>query len=308
VDTFVSVVVPAYNRASLTDRAVKSVLNQSYNNFELIVVNDGSDENYTDVKKLVESAGHTYLSLKENRGVAVARNAGGALARGEWLSFLDADDYWHEDKLLRQIQFHRKNPEYRISQCQEKWIRNGSVVNRKISQLTPNGDIFYDSVKRCCISASAVIIQTDLFHSTGGFDETLRVCEDYDLWLRLTKKFEVPLLADELVIKCRENSGHLSQQVPAQDRFRVYALIKLLVTEPLSAEKYSAVLSEIARKGLILQNGFQKRNGSEAGIYSTIAKLAGQALLISKTDEECSVIASEWNGIFEQLQKARISC
>src|SRR3972149_3098404 len=106
-------------------------------------------------------------------------------ARGEWLAFLDSDDLWRPRKLAAQLAYHRREPSLQVSQTEEIWIRNGARVNPCRHHAKPSGDIFLPSLDRCLVSPSAVMLQRDLFLAMGGFDESLPVCEDYDLWLRL---------------------------------------------------------------------------------------------------------------------------
>jgi len=272
----ISVVIPAFERVSLTNRAIESVLSQTYSDFEIILVNDGSAEDYSSVQTRLAQTGHNFIQLEKNRGVSAARNEGARLAKGDWLCFLDADDCWHEDKLKKQVGLHRDSPNCRASQCEEKWIRSGSLVEKRREQSTPSGDIFKDCLTRCCVSASAIMIERSLFSSLGGFDERLRVCEDYDLWLRLSKDHEVLLLEEELTIKYREKSGHLSQSVPALDRFRLFALLKLLTEGTFGSERLELVLQEVKRKAGILEKGSIKRGDKEAHLYTEAFRLADQ--------------------------------
>ena len=125
----------------------------------------------------------------------------------------------------------REHPDCAISQTDEIWIRDGRRVNPGLRHLKRAGDIFIDSLQTCLISPSAVILKTDLFRALGGFDEDLAAAEDYDLWLRILVDHEAGLLDEPLVTRRAGHSDQLSSSIPAIDRFRVIALMKLLAND-----------------------------------------------------------------------------
>lgn len=254
----VSVVVPVRDRAELTMKAVKSVLNQSFQAFELIVVDDGSTDDLSEVQSLVEAAGHQFVSTPP-MGVSHARNLGVALTTAPFLSFLDTDDWWHEDKLKEQMDYLGKNPDCQLVQCEEVWIRNGKRVNQKKIHQMPEGAFFEKALQLCCISPSAVVLCRKLFNSFAGFDERMRVCEDYDLWLRISVKHEVALIKKPLVFKLGGHDDQLSKAEPAMDRFRLFSLIKLLSSDGLSEKQESLVFLHALRRLSILKQGARKR-------------------------------------------------
>ena len=202
----VSVIIPTYNRADLVRQALASVKAQTYRDFEIVVVDDGgTDGTY---EALSADPELRVLRHPHRRGVAAARNLGVAAARGEWLAFLDSDDLWLPDKLARQISWLEGQPELLICQTDETWVRRGVRVNKPAAHRKVAGRIFLPSLGRCMISPSAVILNRRLLDDHGGFDETLPAAEDYDLWLRLTWRYEVGLVDEPLVIK---RGGHPDQ-------------------------------------------------------------------------------------------------
>ena len=172
-----------------------------------MVVDDGG----TDGTWEVLSAWREIRVLRHphRRGVSAARNTGINAARGQWLAFLDSDDLWLPDKLARQIAY-LTSPAGVCCLCQtdETWVRRGVRVNKPLSHRKVAGRIFLPSLARCMISPSAVMLHRRLFQDHGGFDETLPAAEDYDLWLRLTWRYEVGLVDEPLVIK---RGGHPDQ-------------------------------------------------------------------------------------------------
>lgn len=274
----VSVIIPVYNRVSQALVAIQSVFAQSCRDFELIVVDDGSSIGMEEVCSAVEGGGGRYLRT-ENRGVAAARNFGVVHSEGEWLAFLDSDDSWFEDKLGSQLSFLERNSEFRICQTEELWFRHGRFVNPRKYHGKPHGDGFYRSLELCCISPSSVMLDRKLFVESGGFDERMSVCEDYDLWLRITVGHQVALLKRPLVRKYGGHADQLSRSQPAIDRFRVFSLVKLIRETPLSSEQRIAALREIVKKSSVLVEGAENRkNQYVTRLYGQIRKQATDAL------------------------------
>jgi len=256
----VSVIIPTYNRWPLVGEAIDSVLAQTTSEYELIVVDDGStDETPGRLRGYGEKL--TVLS-QSRRGVAAARNLGATHASGRYLAFLDSDDIWHPRKLERQVAFMESSPEVEICQTEEIWIRNGVRVNPRNKHRKPSGDIFRASLELCLVSPSAVMMRRDLFERVEGFDESLPVCEDYDLWLRIAKDIEIPLIPEALVTKRGGHADQLSRSTWGLDRFRVQSIAKL-VEACLDEEKTEWALEAMAKKVTILARGFRKR-GHEA--------------------------------------------
>ena len=256
----VSVIIPTFNRWPMLGEAVDSVLAQTVSDYELIVVDDGS----TDGTPLrLRDYGARLTVLTESRqGVASARNLGARRASGKYLAFLDSDDLWHPRKLQRQIDFMEQNPDVEICQTEEIWIRNGVRVNPRRKHRKLSGDIFRPSLELCLVSPSAVMMRLDLFDRVGGFDESFPVCEDYDLWLRISKDTEVPLIPEALVTRRGGHADQLSRSTWGFDRFRLQA-IGNLIEAGLDTEKAGWALEAMAKKVTILARGFRKR-GNEA--------------------------------------------
>jgi glycosyltransferase involved in cell wall biosynthesis len=248
--------------------ALESVRAQTCNDFELIVVDDdSSDETATQLRHM---GGAIRLITQPHRGVAAARNRGVSAAQGRYLAFLDSDDLWLPNKLAVQLAFMNERPEVAICQTEEIWIRRGARVNPKARHRKPSGDIFKRSLELCLVSPSAVMMRRNLFIEVGGFDESLPVCEDYDLWLRIAVNHPVPLLPQALVIKRGGHVDQLSHSVWGMDRFRVLALWKLL-RSGLGEERRQWALAALAHKVGVLAKGARKRQReSEALAYEAI--------------------------------------
>jgi len=268
----VSVIIPTYNRADLVRQAVASVKAQTYRDFEIVVVDDGGTDGTFEALaawpelRLLRHAGR--------RGVSAARNTGIAAARGQWLAFLDSDDLWLPDKLARQIFLLEGQPELLICQTEETWVRRGVRVNKPLNHRKQGGRIFLPSLTRCMISPSAVTLNRRLFEDHGGFDATLAAAEDYDLWLRLTWRYEVGLVDEPLVIKRGGHPDQLSRQW-GLDRFRIRALAKLLEEPDLPAPYAMAARQMLAVKCAIYAQGCDKRGRQkEAAWYRALSRQA----------------------------------
>jgi glycosyltransferase involved in cell wall biosynthesis len=253
----VSVIIPTYNRAALVKEAVASVLAQTCRDFEVLVVDDGSTD--ATLKALAPLEGRVkYLRREGRRGVSAARNLGLAAARGQWLAFLDSDDLWLPEKLARQLDFLAAHPEVLLCQTEEIWIRRGVRVNQPLSHKKVAGDLFFQSLERCCISPSAVLLNQRLIEAHGGFDETIPAAEDYDLWLRLTWRYQVGLVPEPLVIKRGGHEDQLSRQW-GLDRYRIRALLKLLQEPDLPAPYRAGARRTLAAKCAVYAQGCEKR-------------------------------------------------
>jgi glycosyltransferase involved in cell wall biosynthesis len=265
----VSVVIPTHNRAKMLKRAVDSVLNQTVLPEEIIIIDDCSDDETLKIMQKHPSEKLRILQQTENKGVSAARNRGIGESQSNWVVFLDSDDWWLPQKLEKQINFHKKFPQFLISQTDEVWIRNGVRVNPKKYHLKKAGWIFDICLKRCMITPSAAMINKQIFEDVGMFDENIPACEDYDLWLRVTHKYQVGLVNEKLVVKTGGHSSQLSSKYWGMDRLRVQALEKIL-QHPLEIEKQKSVLDMLIKKSTILALGSLKRNELErAQIYQS---------------------------------------
>ena len=221
----ISVVIPTYNRYTFLKRALTSVFTQTYKPSEVIVIDDGSTDNTSQIKQDFPSIRYFY---QQNKGVSSARNLGIKKASYEWIAFLDSDDEWHKDKLKEQVAFHKQNPDILMSYTDEVWIRNGVEVKipKKFKKL--GVDIFKENLEYCNIAPSSVCLHVELLKDVGLFDESLEVCEDYDLWLRILVKYRVGLIDKKLIKKYAGHEDQLSFKHWGMDRFRVESLEKLL--------------------------------------------------------------------------------
>ncbi len=257
----VSVIIPTYNRCDSLCTAIESVIKQTIQPQQIIVVDDGSEDNTPAV--IAERFPTVKLIRQSNHGVSHARNRGIEVATGTWIAFLDSDDRWFENKLAVQMKAIEASPGFRLCHCDERWIRNGKRVNPMHKHQKRGGDIFEFCLPLCAISPSAAIIHQSLFHEVGAFDETLPACEDYDLWLRICSRYPVLFIDSALLEKTGGHEDQLSKKYWGMDRFRLIALSKLLRSQSLSEMQISMTKHTFIKKYQILINGAKKR-GNDA--------------------------------------------
>ncbi|MCK4738277.1 MAG: glycosyltransferase family 2 protein, partial [Sulfurimonas sp.] len=216
----ISVVIPTYNRYEVLQRALTSVYAQTYKPKEIIVIDDGSTDETSQIQNLFPSVKYYY---QENSGVSSARNLGIKNSTYDWIAFLDSDDEFHIDKLKAHVDFHKNSPDIRMSYTNEKWIRDDREVKLPKKYQKVGGDIFEECLSHCIIAPSATLIHKDLLDEVGLFDENLEVCEDYDMWLRMALKNKIGLIDKKLITKYGGCDDQLSMRFWGMDRFRVQA-------------------------------------------------------------------------------------
>lgn len=254
----VSVIIPTYNRERFLRHAVQSVLNQSFQDWELIIVDDGSTDGTAELVKTFRDSRIRYF-YQSRQGVSAARNRGIRESDRPWLAFLDSDDRWEPGKLERQLEVLLDAPEFRIVYTDEIWIRNGRRVNQARRHRKFSGWIYHRCLPLCIISPSSIFIERTILERERGFDETLPVCEDYDLWLRITAQYPVLFLPEPLIVKYGGHSDQLSRSRWGLDRFRIRSMLNIYGSGLLTPQQKSWTASEIARKSDILAQGYRNR-------------------------------------------------
>lgn len=257
----ISVVIPTFNRVSLLERALASVLMQTLPADEIIIVDDGSTDNTVSTLKSLHP--EVNLIQQDNQGVSAARNTGISAARHDWIALLDSDDVWHENKLERQIKALKNAPEYLLCHSDEIWIRNGVRVNQMNKHKKAGGHIFRHCLPLCAISPSAALIHRSLFEKIGLFDENLPACEDYDLWLRICSRYPVLYIDETLITKHGGHDDQLSRQYWGMDRFRIQALNNIISETELNDSDREAAKKMMFKKINIYLAGAAKHGNTE---------------------------------------------
>jgi glycosyltransferase involved in cell wall biosynthesis len=262
----ITAIIPTYNRPEATLRSIESVLQQSAPVDEIIVVNDASTDDTTSTlenfKKNQNLEKLKLIKLSENQGVSGARNAGIKAASHEWLAFLDSDDEWRKDKIKIQIDSLKKAG-LLISHTDETWFRAGKVVNKKKHHKKYGGSVYSQSVDMCFIGPSTSVVHKSVFEDVGLFDTDLKVCEDYDLWLRITAKYPVDFIDQELIVKHGGHEDQLSTAFHSMDYYRLIALKKQFKNSSLNADQINKTIQVFEEKKRNLVFGCEKHGNLE---------------------------------------------
>lgn len=180
-----------------------------------------------------------------------ARNLGINNSSNEWMAFLDSDDEWHIEKLAKQALFHNKNRSILMSYTDELWIRDAKEVKIPKKFKKYGGEIFEQCLSHCIIAPSSALIHESILEH---FDESLEVCEDYDLWLRIASRHKIGLVDEKLITKYAGHENQLSFKFWGMDRFRIIALEKLLDSYAIASAN-SLIINELIKKYALLLKG-----------------------------------------------------
>jgi glycosyltransferase involved in cell wall biosynthesis len=220
VSVLVSVAMPAYNAAATIAAAIDSVLAQSFPDFELIVVDDGSTDATAGIVRAYADP-RVHLLQQPTKGDSAARNRAIAEARGELLAFLDADDLWQPDKLALQVAQLRARPEVGLSYTAQTIIDGqGRAIDSYGVKPAYRGRCLDALLRSNGLGLSTVLARTALVRALGGFDETLAHCEDWDLWIRIAERAELDYV-DQPLTRYRFHPGNATRNL---DRLRAAQL------------------------------------------------------------------------------------
>lgn len=191
----VSIIMPAFNSVSTISDSIQSVLSQSYTNWELLIIDDHSKDTTIQVVQNFIAIDNRIqlLKLPKNGGLSNARNVGINASQGEFLTFLDADDLWHENKLEVQIELHTHDPSCRISHTNYNYLIDGEIKSRRLGQIfdffyLKSGKLYPQILYKNNIAILSVMVERELVLSSNGFDSGLWAFEDQDLWIKIAQQ------------------------------------------------------------------------------------------------------------------------
>jgi len=283
IDKFVSVIIPTYGRSLMLKRAISSVVNQKYTSFEIIVVDDNSPE--SDHRKRTEACilnfdDIIYIKHEKNFGGCVARNTGIKRAKGAFIAFLDDDDEWEKDFLEKQLKrFDKDNVGAVYCNFFLNKMNGEFTYSKKIEFENFKGNVYGKLLSGWCpASTSLFIIKKKCFEICGFFDEQLESFQDYDMWLRISKKFEFNYSDEYLIIK----HEHLSDQISLNPITRKNGLnvLKSKFTNILDNSDMCIFqeTAEIFEKRIIYSNVIVcRQKGEFANAFKNIVEFSGHS-------------------------------
>lgn len=258
--SLVSVIIPTFNRQGTLKRAIDSVLTQTHSNLECIIVDDCSTDGTKELVLSIDDIRVKYFKNDKNLGVSYSRNIGFKNSIGDYIALLDSDDEWKKDKLTIQLPMLR---DFQLVHGEEVWIRNGKKINKKKIHKKSGGYIFDRCLHLCLISPSTTIMRRSLYAEMKGFREDFPVCEDYELWLRITSQYEVGFVESPVINKYGGHVDQLSYKYKAMDYWRVLAMDKLREQELLTHEQMLLLKDVMLKKCIILKNGYEKHGNTK---------------------------------------------
>lgn len=200
----VSIIIPTYNRADCIEQSIRSVLEQTYRKFEVLIVDDGSSDNTQDIVNSIGDERIRYIKMPENKGASAARNEGIRRAACQYIAFQDSDDRWKTDKLEKQMQALVDNPQaglvYCAYECQRFDGDTAIVPDAQMPLHDKQGDIYHKLLCRNTIGAPTVLARRECFDKAGVFCESLTCLEDWELFVRIAKEYEILFMEEPLVI------------------------------------------------------------------------------------------------------------
>ena len=236
----VSVVIPTHNRASFLRSAIQSVLNQTFQDFEIIVVDDASEDETPEVIQSFTDPRIQYVRHETNKGQGVTRNNGMSRVSGEYVAFLDDDDEWLPQKLEQQVSLLDSTPA-RVGLVYTGFRKTDALTKQVIAEVIPEkrGDLFDQmAINNWIGTCSTVVVRSSVFEKAGLFDEGLASGADYDMWLRISKEFAIEYICEHLV-RYTVHDNRISTNFEAQIRGIERQLEKYAPVFVADAKSYS---------------------------------------------------------------------
>jgi glycosyltransferase involved in cell wall biosynthesis len=246
----ISVIIPTFDRAPVLARAINSVLSQTYQDFEVIVVDDCSHDTIA-TKQVIDRFLDNrikYIRHASNGGGSAARNTGIRAANGDYIAFLDDDDEWNPEKLEKQLQVFQKSGDTLLGAVYSGFTYISLNNNVQLETLPRfRGDVFKTMLQFCILGSATPLVLKDAFLKTGLFDETLSSCQDWDMWIRLSRYFTFEFVPESLA-KAYIHGDQISTSLERKIKGRLRLLEKNI--DDLS--KYPSILAlHLERLGLL---------------------------------------------------------
>lgn len=316
----ISVIIPAYNAEKTIAETIQSVQKQTFPNFELIVINDGSKDRTVEIVESIKDERLKIFSY-ENGGLPVARNRGISHATGDFIAFLDADDLWTADKLERQLMALEHNPEAGVAYswtCFMDVDEQGKPLSFLPSPKYSFAGNVYEKllVSDFIHSGSNTLIRRQAIDSTGEFDPTLKSCEDWDYWLRLSNRWHFVVVPKHQILY-RRTPGAMSSKVEVMKEASLIAMEKAYQAAPPELQylkNYTFTSFHIYCASLYLQHSTNFGGASQARQHLLSAIHLNPKTLLDKTTQKLVIkllfqliLPSKLANYFLQLMKKPLS-
>ncbi|ELY54562.1 family 2 glycosyl transferase [Natronococcus amylolyticus DSM 10524] len=280
----VSVVIPTYERPAFLEGAVETALAQTYDDLEVIVVDDGSETDY--LGAVVDEYPERVVGIEheENRGLSAARNTGIERASGECVAFLDDDDRWHETKIERQVRRLESDDRVGLVTCLSVSVTpDGEVIH--VERDAPSGDLSDAMLRKNLLgSPSRVLARRAALEEADGFDENLPTKQDWDLYIRLCQRWHVGAVDDHLCFRTSHESMSSSPEAVTRDYRAVLEKHESLIRERGYWEPATAAVAERAGRAYLDHDELRSaRSALKAALYAEPTKRRAALLALSYT-------------------------
>lgn len=231
MDEMVSVIVPTYNREKQIERALRSIFRQTYKNYEIIVIDDGSTDQTQEIVSRMKDARIQYIRSEHNQGAAHARNVGIQASKYDYIAFLDSDDEWHPDKLEKQMRkILTASREVGMIYCRMHGAQEGGheqyyMPPYECLSESLKGDMFRFLLWRNLIGTPTMLIRRECLESTGRFKESLPCLEDYELVLRIAEEWKIDFI-DDVLVEVHRTPNSLTSKIIEQLVVQCYLVSK----------------------------------------------------------------------------------
>ncbi|TAA72296.1 glycosyltransferase family 2 protein [Planococcus salinarum] len=221
----VSIVIPTYNRSNLLQKAISSLQTQTYQNIEIIIVDDCSSDDTEEVVRNMKDARIHYIKHEMNKGGSEARNTGLRQAGGKFIGFLDSDDQWLPEKLEKQLSLFKKNPSAGVVYTGVQVVNGDKVIETVIPQY--KGDLLPKLFEGNCLNTtSSILVKKELLIEVGGFDGSLPSCQDWDLYIRLALITKFDFVKEPLVLFFEHDGERITTNKPTSAQGHMLIFLK----------------------------------------------------------------------------------
>ena len=224
-----SVIIPTYNRSGKVMRAIQSVWNQTFQDYEIWVIDDGADN----TEEILGSyQGRLHYRRGANAGVAAARNAGISWAQGKYVAFLDSDDWWYPHKLERIVRAMEAHPGIGLFYSQLEYVngRGEKLWRPRIREVGGNG--YFSLLEGNYVANSSAVVKKECLERVGGFDTKLPGCEDWDMWIRIARYYPIQIIPEALVAYEYLSEGSFSSKYLPWLKAQETVIAKALAENP----------------------------------------------------------------------------